>query len=167
VDQGGQAATEDLAAALAFIFRNAKALQVSTDGYSLWGSSAGARMAAAIGTHGTARFGGPELPKPATVVMAYTGHTEVGAGEPSTFVVVGEHDGIVPPSTMKRRVAALRNAGTAVEFHEYPGVGHGFGLGVGTAAEGWIDAALGFWAEHRSSSRDTVSTEWPARLAPR
>ena len=56
--QGGQIATEDLAAALTYIFRNADALGVSTADYSLWGSSAGARMAASIGSHGTARFGG-------------------------------------------------------------------------------------------------------------
>lgn len=149
VGQAGQAATEDLATALSFIFRNAKSLQVNTEGYSLWGSSAGARMAAAIGTHGTAAFGGPALPKPATVVMAYTGHTEVGDREPPTFVVVGEHDDIAPPSLMRRRVAALRSAGGVVEFRSYPGLGHGFGLGTRTAAEGWVDAAVAFWANHR------------------
>ena len=41
--QGGIVATQDLAAAIAFIFRNADALGVTTRGYSLWGSSAGAR----------------------------------------------------------------------------------------------------------------------------
>ena len=48
---------------------------------------------------------------------------------------------------MEKRVAALRRAGTAVEYHKYPGVGHGFGLGVGTSAEGWIADAVRFWAE--------------------
>ena len=43
VGQGGAAATEDLAAALSTIFRNAATLQVSTENYSLSGSSAGAR----------------------------------------------------------------------------------------------------------------------------
>lgn len=52
---GATVATEDLAAALSYIFRNASALGVSTKGYSLWGSSAGARMAASIGSHGVTR----------------------------------------------------------------------------------------------------------------
>ena len=43
--RGGAAATEDLAAAISFVFRNARSLGVATAGYSLWGSSAGARMA--------------------------------------------------------------------------------------------------------------------------
>jgi acetyl esterase/lipase len=144
---GGTAATEDLAAALDYIFRNARALGVSTSGYSLWGSSAGARMAAAIGSHGTARYGGSNLPKPSTVVMLYTGHSELGSTEPPTFVAVGDGDGIAPPATMEKRVAGLRRLGSEVMYRKYPGVGHGFGLGIDTSAEGWIADAVGFWAK--------------------
>jgi predicted esterase len=140
-------ATEDLAAALTYIVRNAGELGVSTADYSLWGSSAGARIAAAIGSHGAGRFGGATLPRPSAVVMLYTGHSDVAASEPPTFVAVGEHDGIAPPAVMERRVAALRRAGTDVEYHRYPGVAHGFGLGVGTSAEGWIADAVRFWAK--------------------
>lgn len=148
VGAGGSKATADLAAALTYIFKHAGALGVDTHGYSLWGSSAGARMAAAIGTHGAARFGGADLPKPATVVMAYTGHSDVGPVEPPTFVVVGEHDGIAPPSAMQQRVDALKKARAKVEFHVYPGMGHGFGSGVGTSAEGWVQKAIQFWAKN-------------------
>jgi acetyl esterase/lipase len=143
--QGGTAATQDLAAAVSYIFRNAGGLGVSTTGYSVWGSSAGARMAAAIGSHGTARFGAPDFPRPSAVVVLYTGHSEVGSSDPATFVVVGERDGIAPPSVMERRVARLRQAGTQVEYHKYPGLGHGFGLGTGTTAEGWAADAVRFW----------------------
>jgi len=145
--RGETVPTQDLAAAVAYVFRNAGSLGVSTASYSLWGSSAGARMAAAIGSHGIAAFGGPDLPKPAVVVMAYTGHSDVASSEPPTFVVVGERDGIAPPAVMERRVAALRSAGTEVEYHKYPAVGHGFGLGVGTSAEGWVAEAVRFWTK--------------------
>jgi acetyl esterase/lipase len=142
---GGSAATEDLAAALTFILRNADTLKVDRRSYSLWGSSAGARMAAAIGSHGAGRFGGDDVPKPAAVIMAYTGHSDTASGEPPTFAVVGEDDAIAPPSVMARRVAALRAAGAPVEFHRYSNVGHGFGPGVGTSAEGWLGHAVRFW----------------------
>jgi acetyl esterase/lipase len=145
VGQGGGVATEDLAAALSMIFRHAAALQVSTDGYSLWGSSAGARMAASIGSHGAARFGADPLPKPAAVVMAYTGHSDTSSDEPPTFVVVGEHDRIAPPALMERRLQALERAGVMVVYRKVPGLGHGFGLGTGTAAQGWIDDAVRLW----------------------
>jgi acetyl esterase/lipase len=120
-------------------------LGVRTDDYSLWGSSAGARMAAAIGSRGVAHFGGDDLPTPAAVVMAYTGHADYASQEPPTFVVVGEQDGIAPPSAMERRILALRQAGTEVEYHKFKNLGHGFGLGTGTSAEGWIDDAIRFW----------------------
>lgn len=142
---GARAATEDLAAAVSYIFQNARTLQVATVGYSLWGSSAGARMAAALGSHATARFGAPSLPGPSVVVMAYTGHAEVTESEPPTFVVVGGDDSIAPPTAMQTRVAALRRMGTTVEYHQYPDVGHGFGTGQGTRAQGWIDQAVRFW----------------------
>jgi acetyl esterase/lipase len=145
VGAGGAPATEDLAAAVSYIVANAATLNVGTSHYSLWGSSAGARMAAAIGSHGTSRFGGANLPGPSTVVMAYTGHADHASNEPPTFVVVGEEDGIAPPTTMERRVQALRATGTRVEFRTYPRVGHGFGLGVGTSAAGWILDAIRFW----------------------
>lgn len=143
--QGGAVATQDLAVALSFVMRNARDLGVATSGYSLWGSSAGARMAASIGSHGAATYGGDDLPKPAAVVMAYTAHSDWSRTEPPTFVVVGQRDSIAPPSAVKARVAALRAAGNDVEFHEYPGLPHGFGLGTGTVAEGWAGGAMRFW----------------------
>jgi acetyl esterase/lipase len=142
---GGTVATQDLAAAVSYILRSAETLGVSTDGYSLWGSSAGARMAAAIGSHGVATYGGGDVPKPSAIVMAYTAHSDCSSAEPPTFVAVGEQDGIAPPAVMKRRVETLRRAGTLVEFHEYEGLGHGFGLGTGTTAEGWVFEAVRFW----------------------
>jgi acetyl esterase/lipase len=145
VGQGGAVATEDLAFAISYIFANAAAMQVSTEGYSLWGSSAGARMAASIGSHGAARFGGDALPKPSTVVMAYTSHQDHTADEPPTFAVVGQQDSIAPPAAMERRVSSLRASGTSVEFKVFPGVAHGFGIGTGTSAEGWVEDAAAFW----------------------
>lgn len=68
---GAETACEDLARAIAFIHEHADELGVDVTDYSLWGGSAGARMAAWLC--------------------------------------------------------------------------HGFGLGEGTAAEGWIDRAVSFW----------------------
>jgi hypothetical protein len=69
----GRRATEDLSAALSYVFENAAALGVGTRDYSLWGSAAGARMVAGIGSAGPAAFGGDDLPRPGIVVMAHTG----------------------------------------------------------------------------------------------
>ena len=142
---GAQTACEGLSRALTFIFEHAKELGVSTDDYSLWGGSAGARMAAWVGGYGAEAFGGKNLPKPATVVMQYTGLSEYSRKDPPTFVTVGESDGIANWRIMKQRLDGMHALGIPTEFHSYPGLRHGFGLGKGTIAEGWIDKAVAFW----------------------
>lgn len=143
--QGAQVATEDLAAAVSYILKNHEALQVAATHYSAWGSSAGARMVASIGSHGLERFGGGRYPKPSTVVMAYTAHSDHAKAEPATFVVVGSEDAISPPAAMTERVNVLQRMGVDVRYRIYPGLGHGFGLGSGTVADGWLADAVRFW----------------------
>lgn len=46
---------------------------------------------------------------------------------------------------MKARIDHLIALGIDMEFHKYPNLGHGFGLGIGTSAEGWINDAIAFW----------------------
>lgn len=142
---GAQTACEDLARAIQFIFEHAEELEVNTDGYSLWGGSAGARMAAWVGSYGTAAFGADDLPQPAAVIMQYTGLSEYSEDDPGTFVTVGESDGIASWRIMKARLDGMSALGIDTEFHSYPGLSHGFGLGTGTVAEGWIDEAIRFW----------------------
>ena len=144
---GAQTAYEDLARAISFIFAHAEELKVDTRGYSVWGGSAGGRMAATISSYGVQRYGGTAgIPKPSVAVLQYTGHTDYNrGGEPATFVTVGESDGIASYRTMKSRIDALAAMGVPTEYHSYRGLPHGFGLGVGTIAEGWLDQAVAFW----------------------
>lgn len=144
---GAQTACEDLARAVSFIFEHAEELEVDTDCYSVWGGSAGARMAAWLGSYGPAAFGGKELHKPVAVIMQYTGHSDYTESDPPTFVCVGENDGIASWRTMENRLRNLDALGIPTEFHKYPSLGHGFGLGTGTVAEGWIDEAAAFWED--------------------
>ncbi len=144
----GQRATKDLAAAIAYIFNNAENLGVSTKNYSLWGGSAGARMVGDIALDGVSAYGGGNLPKPVTVVIAYTGHSSYSASFPPTFLTVAANDGIANISTVERRVENLKAAGVEVEYRRYQSAGHGFGTGIGTDAEGWMDHAISFWKKH-------------------
>ena len=142
---GAQTACEDLARAISVIFEQAEELEVDTGCYSLWGGSAGGRMAAWLGSYGPAAFGGDDLSRPGAVVMQYTGHSDYTADDPPTFACVGESDGIASWHTMERRLQAMSRLGIPTEFHHYPGLPHGFGLGTGTVAEGWLDEAVAFW----------------------
>lgn len=145
-----QHACEDLARAVSLIFVHSDELGVDTAGYSLWGGSAGARMAAWVGGYGPAAFGAPaSTPRPAAVIMQYTGMRELTGADPATYACVGDRDGIAPWRAMRARQDALAATGVPTEFHVYKGLSHGFGLGIDTVAEGWIDDALAFWEAQR------------------
>ena len=82
---GAQTACEDLSRAIAFLHQNASKLGIDMADYSLWGGSAGARMAAWLGSLGTEYFGEQSYPRPAAVIMQYTGLGEVYGNEPPTY----------------------------------------------------------------------------------
>lgn len=140
-----QTACQDLAAAIVFIFEHQSELEVSMDCYSLWGGSAGARMAAYLGSYGTNAFKQPDYPRAGTIIMQYTGHNDYTPNDPPTYVCVGKKDGIAYWKTMEKRIEHLKASGIETEFHCYPNLGHGFGLGINTTAEGWINDAIAFW----------------------
>lgn len=142
---GAQTACQDLARAIVFLHENAAKLGLDMAGYSLWGGSAGARMAAWLGSLGTEYFGEKAYPRPAAVIMQYTGLGEVYGNEPPTYNCVGTNDGIASFKTMERRINAIKANGTDAQIEVFTGLGHGFGLGQGTVAEGWIDNAVKFW----------------------
>lgn len=135
----------DLARAIAFIFEHQEELEVDTKCYSLWGGSAGARMAAYLGSYGTKSFGEKDFPRARTVIMQYTGHNDYTPDDPPTYVCIGENDYIASWKTMLNRLNKMQRFGIDVEFHKYPSIGHGFGLGINTTAEGWIKDAIAFW----------------------
>ena len=142
---GANTGCADLARAIAFLHTNAAELGIDMKDYSLWGGSAGARLAAWLGSYGTEGFGEAVHPRPATVIMEYTGLSEVSGKEPPTYACVGTNDGIVSFRTMQHRIDRIKANGTDAEIEIFQGLSHGFGLGEGTVAEGWIDRAVGFW----------------------
>lgn len=150
VTRGGSSAMEDMAEGLDFILSNTKALNVDPKGYALMGSSAGARMAAWLGSIGLEPFGYKDRGKAGAVLMAYTGHSDWQPDDPPTFMVQGTADPIAPVRVVDNRVRAMREVGIPVDYMRVDGVAHGFGLGTGTAAEGWIDRAARFWAKVRT-----------------
>lgn len=138
-------AMEDLSRAVAFIHGNKEMLKVDIEDYSVWGGSAGGRMAAWLGNYGTESFGEKKYPYPSAVIMQYTGLSEVTGNEPPTYNCVGTSDGIASYRSMQERINKIKQNGTDAEIEIFDGLPHGFGLGIGTNAEGWIDNAIKFW----------------------
>lgn len=140
----------DLARAITFICGNAESLGVARENYSLWGGSAGARMAAVLGNSVNLRELTQDagLPRAAAVIMQYTGYSTVSEFDSTTYSCVGTDDGIASWRVMQSRLQRLEALGIPTEFHVYEGLGHGFGIGTGTVAEGWVGDAIDFRYSH-------------------
>ena len=145
---GARTACEDLARAIAFLHEHADELGIDMSDYSLWGGSAGARMAAWLGAYGTSAFGEKQYPKPAAVIIQYTGLSEVTGDEPPTYACVGTSDGIASYRSMERYISRIKNNGTNAKIEVFDGLSHGFGLGQNTVADGWLDRAVMFWEDN-------------------
>ena len=65
--------------------------------------------------------------------------SRVGRDDPTGFAAVEK---IIPDI---RKALGQEN----VDIVMYDKLGHGFGLGIDTAAEGWLRDAVAFWEEHR------------------
>lgn len=148
----GRKAIQDLARAILYIIENKDLFEIDINNYSLWGSSAGARMVAAIGSREFISLERKNYLKPNTLVMLYTGLTTFSLNDPPTFMVVGEKDNIANPKVVENRANEMKKANLKVEFHKYKNVGHGFGLGIDTSAENWIGSAEKFWREQRDKN---------------
>ena len=144
---GWDTAMEDLGRALSFLHEHADELKIDMDNYSLWGGSAGARMSATLGNAKALAYntGRSDIPQATAVIMQYTGHSETSVYDAPTYACVGTRDGIANWRTMQRRLQSLERFGIPTEFYAYHGLNHGFGLGTGTVAEGWLDDAVAFW----------------------
>ncbi|MGN0631914.1 MAG: hypothetical protein ACI4JN_11365 [Ruminococcus sp.] len=74
-----------------------------------------------------------------------TGYSNTSPYDAPTYACVGTSDGIANYQTMQNRLNILNSYGIPTEFHKYENLPHGFGIGTGTAAEGWIYDAVRFW----------------------
>ena len=171
---------EDVARALRDILEHAEEYNVETEGYSIWGSSAGGHL---VGSFGTENMGyiKYDLPKPAALVLIYPvvtmgEKTHMGSREnllgknptdemidftsiekqitenyPPTFVWCGDADDVVDPINSHMLVEALEEKNIPYEFEEYSGVSHGVGLGKGLVCEPWFEKAVSFWEKQRKN----------------
>lgn len=169
---------DDLARAVKEIFDRAGEWNLDTNGYSVWGASAGGHLAASFGTEsmGYVKYG---LPKPAAMILTYPVVTmselthretranllgaeptdeqirltsveqQVTENYPPTFLWCGDADRTVDPENSRMLETALREKGVPCLRRKYPGIDHGVGLGKGLCCESWIGDAVDFWNRHR------------------
>lgn len=166
---------DDLAKAIRMVLENAERYCVEKENYSVWGASAGGHLAASFGTRnmGYAHYGLPKpgavvliypvismdpalthqetrqnlLGKNPAAEQIRSSSVELNVTDqyPATYIWCGTADTTVTPENTHRMVAALNKEGVPCCCEIFPDVEHGVGLGIGTAAEGWLEKAVAFW----------------------
>ena len=166
---------DDLARAVKEIHEKSEEYHLDMTNYSVWGASAGCHLVGSFGTGemGYSHYGLPKpgaliLTYPVTslekeithmgtrdnligkeasreVELKRSVYTNVDANYPPTFIWCGDADGTVPMENTLRMRKALEEMHIKHKCRIFPGVDHGVGLGIGTAAEGWIKEAIEFW----------------------
>ena len=170
---------DDMARALREILDRAEEFNVETEGFSIWGSSAGGHLASSFGSDevGYPTYG---LPKPAAMVLVYPVITMgkdthagsrdsllgkdapaemveklsvenlVTANYPPTYIWNNLDDQVVPPINSRLFAQAAEKAGIDYQYHCFHTGGHGCGLAKGLECESWFDEAVAFWQAHRN-----------------
>lgn len=169
---------EDAAQAVRFILANRERFGLKGTDYAVCGFSAGGHLAASFGTEslGYARFGVPrpqaeilgypvitmgdlthggsrenllrEDAMDASTQEQWSVEKQVTGNYPPTFVWNCAADDCVPAQNSAMLEEALTALRVRVHHEVFPGTVHGWGLGDGTAAEGWLDRAIQFWKEN-------------------
>lgn len=169
---------EDAGQAVRFLLDNRERFGLKGSDYAVCGFSAGGHLAASFGTEslGYVRYGVPrpqaeilgypvitmgdlthggsrqlllgENHSSETVAEHWSVERQITGNYPPTFVWNCKEDNAVPAENSAMLEAALTRAGVPVHHEVFPGDVHGWGLGDGTAAEGWLDRAIRFWKEN-------------------
>ncbi len=171
---------EDLHRAIEEVFAHAAQWKLETEGWSLWGSSAGGHLAASYCTEDRG------TPKPAALILSYpvvslgacthpgtrdnllgenadpamvgrlSIERHIGADYPPTYVWNGTADSLVDPVNSRLLEKALADAGVPHMAEEFEGVDHGAGLAQGTNAADWLEHAVAFWEAQRRAAGETA-----------
>ncbi len=148
---GARSGCEDLSRAVAWLHDHAEELQIDMTDYSLWGGSVGGRLAAWVGRYGTEFFGEKACPRGCVVIQQYTALYGADGNDLPTYINIGMRDTHAYPGNVTLRVNSLNAVGVETELEMFETLYHGYNIGRGTEAEGWVDRAIAFWERHMSS----------------
>ena len=174
---------EDVASALSYLFAHCPEWNVATD-YAVCGFSAGGHLVATWGTKtlGYPKYGlkKPEAVIVCYPVItmgefthagsrknllgvhaqdketqdAYSMEKQVDEECPPTFIWQCKNDSVAPFQNSLLMKESLQKHGVPCELMAVEGTVHGWGAGVGTPAEGWMEKAVQFWKQNHKTEED-------------
>lgn len=135
---------DDIAMQIKYITDHANELNVETDGYLIGGFSAGA-VTVSDWCDPTIGYHVHNLPKPGAVCYIYGVNSDIIDNlDVPAFLRFCVGDQYFDEELPKRLNDTLISKGIPTDYKMVHCL-HGFGLGAGTEAEGWVDEAVAFW----------------------
>lgn len=144
---------KDLAQTVKFIL-NHKEFNVDANGYAVIGFSAGAHLAASFGTKslGYEQYGLNHV-EDQKLHEQYSIEKQVDISYPPVYLWQCEADETVPIENSSMLVKKLEQNKVPYKYEVFPGKEHGWGLGTGTDADGWVERAIDFWKRDKNSRK--------------
>ncbi len=153
-------AMEDYDAAMRFIFSHigeGDYFPLNRETYAVCGFSAGARLASLWGGDADRSWFALGMPKPQAMLLIYGGNLPESYGPfdynyeqcPPAYALTCKDDKTRPCEEIIEMISFYDAAGIETQIDIRETGGHGFGLGMGTDAEGWFENAVAFWENHQ------------------
>lgn len=152
--KGGEA-SKDVLPAVRYLIGHQAEYGYTMDGFGMFGFSAGGLMTTAYAFSDYKDCCHKHnLPRPAAIFPIYGLHWELKVHEEDKGLAIFSRVGRDDPTgfaAVEKIIPDIRKAlgQENVDIVMYDKLGHGFGLGIDTAAEGWLRDAVAFWEEHR------------------
>jgi acetyl esterase/lipase len=81
------------------------------------------------------------------LINKYSIELNITSSFPPSFVWQCNQDNIVPIENTEMLVKSLKKKGVPYAYEVIQSKAHGWGIGKGTEAEGWVDRAIDFWRD--------------------
>lgn len=85
-------------------------------------------------------------------INRYSIELNITSSFPPSFVWQCNKDNIVPIENTQMLVKGLKEKGVPCVYEVFQSNAHGWGMGKGTEAEGWVDRAIDFWKDSFKSA---------------
>ena len=151
-EAGERMALADMSRAVKYVHDNAQSFGVDMRNYSVWGFSAGGRLCHLFCADQEFGYGAIGLPSPRLATLVYSGWYDEKLNDasamPSVYFSYTKNDSIIGEENVKaieKTIEFLKSQNKSVGVAVFEKADHGYGVGKGTEADGWLNGACDFW----------------------
>lgn len=153
-EEGERMALADMSRAVKYVYDNAETFGVDMRNYSVWGFSAGGRLCHLFCGDKELGYKAIGLPSPKLATLVYSGWFDEelsnAASMPAVYFSYTKNDSLIGKekvNAIEENIEYLKSQSKKVGVAAFEKAHHGYGVGKGTDADGWLNGACDFWEE--------------------